>query len=177
MPLALPTPVRRPARIALAVVGLIVAGCSPRDPLDRVVKAHSPAELKAWLSTVDAEVDPALAREIRQVFTYLATDTPRYRQPTTEFEMHRAGNPLCRRVNGRRLREVMIDGYSARIDTLSLQNNIDTENLVRLAAVANPERSEAFQRRADEVRAIITQRDQRIRGYRERIASLQAPPR
>ena len=156
----------------LLVALLGIAGCAPRDPLDRQVEARTLAELQAWIDETRRSVDAELAQEIDLVFVNLASETPRFRKPTTPRDMHQRGNALCMRVHGRPLREVMIDSYAAAIQTLTLQNNIDTENLVRLSAVVDTGRADAFERRLESVRAEITKRDERIRRHRERIAQL-----
>lgn len=158
----------------VVVLGALLAlgGCAPRDPLDRKVEAGTLAELQVWIQKTQRAVDPELAKEIDLVFLNLAAETPRFRKPSTEREMLQRGNPLCMRVHGRPLRDVMVDSYTAAINTLTLQNNIDAENLVRLSAVVNTERADAFERRLEAVRSEITKRDERIQRHRERIAQL-----
>lgn len=159
-------------RIVPTVLLVSLLGCAARDPLDREVEAYNLAELRAWIADVHEDVDPELGKEIDLVFTNLASQTPRFRKPTTEREMLQRGNPLCQRVNGRRLRDVMIDSYSAAIMALTQQNNIDAENLLRLSSVVNTDRAEAFAEHIEFVQAEIAKRDERIRLHRERIASL-----
>lgn len=152
-----------------------VTGCTPRDPLDREVEGRTLAELEVWLVSTKRDVDAELAQEIDLVFVNLAANTPRFHRPKNERDLHDRGNALCRRVNGRRLRDVMIDSYEAANTALTLQNNIDAENLLRLSAVVNTDRSEAFERRAEFVKQEIEKRDAQIRRHRERIAQLRGP--
>jgi hypothetical protein len=166
-------PVRRQV-VALAVfaAALLAGGCTPRDPLDREVEGRTIAELQSWIAQIQREVDPELAQEIDLVFVNLAANTPRFQKPRNERDLHARGNPLCQRVNGRPLRAVMIDSYEAANTALTLQNSIDTENLVRLSAVISTDRTEAFNQRADFVKREIARRDEQIRRHRERIEEL-----
>lgn len=162
----------RSAGLAWVAIMLTLAGCTPRDPLDREVEAHTLAELRVWIADIQRSVDPELAQEIDLVFVNLAANTPRFTQPKTERDLHRRGNALCVRVNGRPLRAVMIDSYEAANTALALQNNIDAQNLLRLSTVVNTDRADAFNERADFVKREIEKRDEQIRRHKARIAEL-----
>jgi len=151
------------------------SGCTPRDPLDREVEGRTLAELRSWTIKIKREVDPELAQEIDLVFVNLAANTPRFVRPQNERDLHARGNALCRRVDGRPLREVMIDSYEAANTALALQNNIDAQNLLRLSGVVNVDRIDAFERRADFVKEEMARRDEQIQRNRERIEQLRKP--
>lgn len=173
-----PTPpgiLRRAFALVALIAAVLGAGCTPRDPLDREVEGRTLAELEIWLINTKHEVDAELAAEIDLVFVNLAANTPRFRRPQNERDRHTAGNALCLRVNGRRLRDVMVDSYEAANTALTLQNNIDAQNLLRLSAVVNTDRAEAFEQRADFVKREMEKRDEQIRRHRERIAQLRRP--
>lgn len=174
MPRSLPLPavVRRALLHALVIAASLATGCTPRDPLDREVEGRTIAELQLWIAQIQREVDPELAQEIDLVFVNLAANTPRFRKPQNERDLHARGNALCLRVDGRPLRAVMIDSYEAANTALSLQNNIDAQNLLRLSGVINTDRAAAFEQRADIVKREIERRDEQIRRHRERIEQL-----
>lgn len=171
----LPGIVRRVLVLTAAIAVLLACGCSPRDPLDREVEARTLAELQIWLAETQRDVDAELAQEIDLVFVNLAANTPRFQKPRHERDMHARGNALCRRVDGRRLRDVMIDSYQAANTALTLQNNIDAQNLLRLSGVVNTDRAEAFDQRAEYVKQEMEKRDAQIRRNRERIEQLRGP--
>lgn len=167
-----PAASRCPTVFAFVVALLLAAGCTPRDPLDREVEGRTLAELHVWIVETQREAGPDLAQEIDLVFVNLAANTPRFQKPRHERDMHARGNALCQRVNGRRLRDVMIDSYQAANTALALQNNIDAQNLLRLSGVVNTDRAETFEKRAEFVKREIERRDAQILHNRERIAQL-----
>lgn len=176
MPRTLPTVKVRPgALLALVWMLCVTGGCTPRDPLDRIVEARTLAELQAWLDDVDTVVEPELGREITLVFHNLASTTPKFHVATTPRELHQRGNPFCQRVHGRRLRDVLIEGYESTITTLSQQNNLDADNLLRLSTAVSLDRADAFAARIDYVKSEIARRDAVIQHHRERIDQLRKP--
>lgn len=165
----------RSAGLALVAMMFALAGCTPRDPLDREVEAHTLAELRFWIADIQRSVDPEFAQEIDLVFVNLAANTPRFTKPKNERDLYRRGNALCVRVSGRPLRAVMIDSYEAANTALALQNNIDAQNLLRLSTVVNTDRADAFHERADYVKREIEKRDEQIRRHKARIEQLRGP--
>ncbi len=163
------------AAALLLAVAIFAGGCQPANRLDRVVRARTLAELRSWQDEIKRGAGASLEHEIDAVFMNLAATTPRYRPPATEREWHEPGNPLCLRVNGKRLREVMIDSYTALSDALELSNNLDAENLLRLSRIVDTDKADVFDERIELVKRKIAERDETIRQSRARIEQLQSP--
>lgn len=114
-------------------LALLVAlgGCArpPADPLQLKVEAQHPQQLTRW----NRRHLPRLPEELRQEYlTALqridrATGHPRRpgERPTKD-----PFDPLCRRVHERTVRDVILDGYAARLETLEHKLARESRNLV-----------------------------------------------
>jgi len=107
-----------------AVFALILSGCSPRDPLERVVSVPNASRFAAWRSHVASDSGAENRRRVEEALNEIRLNV------TGERELKRAmgervaagteviDEAIRQRVDGRPLREVVQIGYELRVRRL-----------------------------------------------------------
>lgn len=114
-------------RFLLTLAALALAGCVPADPLDWKISAKTPAQFNEWRDEDLPRLPAEVQKEFIHTFNFFAAQTP----GVTSKRMDATDNPLCRRLHGRTIRNVIIEGYS--LETTALLSKISTtsDNLLR----------------------------------------------
>lgn len=124
------------SRLALLFVlggaALALSSCAPGDPLDRVVKAKTLNEYLWWEREELPKLDEPLRVEFVVAVNNIRATTPWFKTATTIDELNDSRNPLCRRLHGKTVREVLIAGYEARREHLHSSIVTTMNNLQRL---------------------------------------------
>lgn len=134
------------------VVTFTAGGCSPRNayPPNWVVEAEHPHGLARWnarhLPHMPADLQQSYSLALLRISDGLGRPRPR---PGNEFSRD-AFDPLCRRIHGRTVRQVVLDGFDSRLETLTnklaLESRNLTANLSRAEGAQNFDKFIAFQR-------------------------------
>lgn len=107
---------------------ILLASCArPRDPLDWKVSANTPADYTEWVATVSPKLPPDLVREYNELWYEYVIVSGRAgvaRNPND------ANDPVCRELNGRSLRMVLVRGYELKKARLDRKIASDTELLL-----------------------------------------------
>lgn len=114
--------------LLLLALGIGLTGCRSKDPLDWKVEGRNAIRLQEWLLETEAALPRALQQEFAWAFNNLATTTPNWR----DQDPRSTRNPLCLRVQGLTIREILIDGYERSSRSLLSRIGNDQDNVRRL---------------------------------------------
>lgn len=89
---------------------LALAGCA-RDPLARKVQAQTPEEFFAWHGRTLSRQPQAVAEEFNEALTWIVAESPSKMALDDPRMMQNRHHPICRQIDGRTLRQVIIHGY------------------------------------------------------------------
>jgi hypothetical protein len=103
----------RAVRAYLSLAGLCssLLACAQVEPLDRRVAAGSMNELVRWQEKYVRPLGEPITSEFAAALVSIAQKTPGYKVPETPQDLHSPYNALCQRLDGMRLRDVIIEGY------------------------------------------------------------------
>ena len=89
---------------------LALAGCA-RDPLALKVRAETPEEFFAWHRQTLLRQPLAVAEEFNEALTWIVAESPSKMALDDPLMMDNKHHPICRQLDGRTLRQVIVDGY------------------------------------------------------------------
>ena len=132
---------RRARPIVVLAGWLLLAGCAPRDPLERVVSTPTTGRLAAWRSHAASDYNVDTLRRIelalQEIRLSFAGERELKRQLGEKVEggVDSLDESVRQRVDGRRLREVLQLGYELRVRRLreelaGLENAMDKNSLL-----------------------------------------------
>lgn len=111
---------------------LTLAGCA-RDPLALKVDAETPEEFFAWHRTTLLRQPPAVAEEFNEALAWIVAESPSKMALDDSRMMQDKHHPICRQLDGRTLRQVIIDGYAAANRALLRAMIQESDKLVTVA--------------------------------------------
>lgn len=91
---------------------LALAGCA-RDPLGLKVQAETPEEFFAWHQQTLLRQPQAVAEEFNEALNWIVAESPSKMALDDPRMMDNKHHPICRQLDGRTLRQVIVDGYAA----------------------------------------------------------------
>ncbi len=89
---------------------LALAGCA-RDPLAPKVRAETPEEFFAWHRRTLSRQPQAVAEEFNEALTWIVAESPSKMALDDPRMMNNKHHPICRLIDGRTLRQVILQGY------------------------------------------------------------------
>jgi hypothetical protein len=98
-----------------AAVCFLILGCTPRDPMDWKVQAHTLSKLDDWWTENRELLPPETASELHDAFNVIAGTTFR---EDNDKAMDNPNDPLCRRLDGRKIRDIIIEGHQIADESL-----------------------------------------------------------
>ncbi|MGC4074462.1 MAG: hypothetical protein QM760_18505 [Nibricoccus sp.] len=116
-------------------LALILSGCAPADPLDRKVKASTPEAFANWWDRTQEKLPDDVREESYRLLRYLQDSTPRLKAMKANDHY----DPVCKRINGLRLRDAMILAYEDKNEMLRNRIITETSRLPPLVEKMNDE--------------------------------------
>jgi hypothetical protein len=159
----------------LLLVGLLLAGCSRHaDPLDWKIGGRHLADLQESLERVVASLPDDLRTEFIFCFNNIKADLLANRAGTRREQENR----VCRRLRGRTVREILIEGNSLAYRTIATRILQESDSLM-LVIEHSPRETEAQRemaaRRIEQRQARLEYLKQAIGKSDRRLAELRAP--
>ena len=114
--------------LACAVV-LLCAACQ-RHPLDLRVRAETPQEFHEWHARVMSRQRADIAEEFTESVARIVECSPHKMSLADPRMMHSREHPICRELDGRTVRDVMIAGYAAANETLLREIILESDSFV-----------------------------------------------
>lgn len=111
---------------------LALAGCT-RDPLGLKVRAETPAEFFAWHRATLLQQPMAVAEEFNEALAWIVAESPSKMALDDPRMMDNKHHPICRQLDGRTLRQVIVDGYAAANRSLLRAMIQESDSLVHVA--------------------------------------------
>ena len=173
----------RARRVALAWAGLLafgaVSGCQRVEALDRRVEAETPAEFHAWQEAALARLPEETADEFREAVAWIAAFSPSKMALNDRGMWHSRFHPVCRELDGKTVRQVLVAGYEAVNAELLRASIFDADLLIALlklpdAVEGTPTERLRLQRQAERRNDALATARVRIAWNRGRIAELKA---
>jgi hypothetical protein len=150
-------------RVALlAVLVVSTLGCRPREPLDWEVQGRNGYLLQEWIDDALEKMPRPLADEFVQALIVIRNDTHGWSTAAPDSPM----NPLCMRLKGKTVREVLIEGLQLQNESRVSRIQNDLTQIARLFDSYNAETDEPARAR---LQRRITGLQQRV--DREKIAA------
>jgi hypothetical protein len=148
-------------------------GCSPRDPLDWRISAKTPSHFEEWRDQDLVRLPAREQQEFNRAFTFFASTSPR---ALDTKDMGATNNPLCRRINGRTIRSVILEGLDLEKRALYARIYTESDNIARNANLTAKMDSEAISQKVEKARtgqmANIAAMNLRIAEIDERVKQL-----
>ena len=113
------------------LAAIVLANQQPSDPLDWRVKAKTPEDFEQWSDDNIHLLPPDLAKELYRAFSNIEARTPQSRPLKKDSDYLSETVPFCVRIHHRTIRAVLIDGYSAANETLSLGITLESDNIIK----------------------------------------------
>jgi hypothetical protein len=108
---------------------LLLAGCGQsNDPLDWKIDASDPTALQEWFDTKVALLPDPISREFSACIGNIQLTLPPAR---TTAPLEKA-NHLCARVNGKTVRDVLIEGNELSYKMMLARSKTQSDTLLRL---------------------------------------------
>lgn len=163
-------------RHVVLLLVLLGASCQPADPLDWKVSANTPEDYNAWNIRTVAKLPPELREEYLRAFNKLAVATPGGISPRSMTDEH---FPLCKRLNGRTVRTIIIDGYAAErqrlLEKIGAETDTMLRNLQRRAKITDPNADARYDRVQDAQSASIDAMNRRLEEIDAQVKKFSAP--
>jgi hypothetical protein len=155
--------------LSLWSISILLCGCAPKDPLDRKVKAGTPAEFARWWDRTREKLPDEQRAEVFKVIRYLQDSTPRLKAMRADDHY----DPLCKKIDGISIRRLLVLGYENSNDNLQSRILLETGKLPQLVTAISesddPVRREYTdsvlrytRERIDDWKATIAENDRRI---------------
>lgn len=152
---------------------MLVTGCRPRDPLDWKISAKTPGHFEEWRDDDLVRLPAAEQAEFNRAFTFFSATAPR---ALDEKDMSATNNPLCRRINGRTIRSVILEGLDLEKRALYSRIYTESDNLVRNAELTAKRDDPEIERKVEKARtgqmANIAAMKLRLQEIDERVKAL-----
>jgi hypothetical protein len=159
-------------RVWVAALGLFLmlgAGCRRPEPIETRVNAETPQEFFAWQErnrprlpeSVAEEFDAAIDRLVKFSPAKMKLDDPGMRR--SRF------HPICRAIDGRSLREVMLLGYEAENTELLRTIILNSESLT--AIVQLPQAVEGTRQQQRAIESMVSRRSANLEAARAQVES------
>ncbi len=167
-----------PPRVFLTVAALALAGagCRPTNPLDGKISAPTPAAFEAWEDQELERLGERERREFVHAFDFIASTMPAALAPA---DANKTGNPLCRRLDGRTIRSVILEGYDLEKRTLYARISNESDHLIqnasRVEKVDDPKLLARYDRVRDFQKSYVDQMQARLGEIERRVAELTPP--
>jgi len=136
-------------RLYLLTLCVVLAGCTPHDPLDWKVSAKTPEDFETWRDSHVQLLPDDLREEFTRSFGWFAKLSPGSVAPSS---FNDTTNFICRKLNGRMVRLVILEGYE--LETRELQARISTrsDNILKNIAMTEGINDPAIEQRFDRAR-------------------------
>jgi hypothetical protein len=145
------------------VLVLVFGGCAPNDPLDRKIKADTPAEFARWWDRTREKFPDEQRTEIFRIIRYLQDSTPRLKAMSAQDHY----DPLCKKINGLTVRDLMVLGYEDSIENLQKRMLLETRKLAGLVATISESDDPASREYAE---SMLSYTRDRIAEWKDKIA-------
>ena len=155
----------------IAIAGL--AGCGPKDQLDRTVKSTTFSEYNFWLNDDYSQLSPLVQRDYDEAYRELslATMTDKAGLSPEEQKLQ-----MLASINGQTVRNVIIEGFKAEIRRLQVVRadaaKLLIENEALLATPSTPAQISAMKMTIESIHAHLTLLDHQIVPLQQRIDEL-----
>jgi hypothetical protein len=157
----------------LAIATLLLAGCGPgKDPLEWKIDASDPTELQAWFDAQIPKMPVAMGREFSICISNIQLTLP----PARTTEPLEKAHHLCARLNGKTVREILIEGNELSYKSILARTKNLSDELVRLIGAGEgltdyqrselPERIAATRAQLDESHRQMTRGEKRLEELR-----------
>lgn len=160
----------------LAVVAFGASGCSPGDPLDRVVAAESPAAFAMWKSRSTGRLPAQQSRDLDEAIQELKLAIMAGREATGSAEIEAA---MRAKIDRHTIREVLRLGFESKVRRLELERKgllIATEQNSRLITRPGDTKSSVHLEQFREKQAArLAAADSELRSAREKLEALAKP--
>jgi|GEM_PF-2448945 len=157
------------------LIGCALAGCSPKNPLDHTVDASNPGTFLAWWNHERRSLPDPLLTEVDDAFTLIQNSIIR----RFAVDLNSSNDPFCVKVNGMRLRDVLIDAYLEKNNFLLKRIALATDNLAAITNNSSNDDNAKTEARRDLVlkrqQEIITEWKAELARNEARIAELKVP--
>src|ERR1051325_2435512 len=142
-------PFPRPLLLVIAAGALAWAGCRPRDPLDWKISAKTPAHFEEWRDEDLVRLPTVEQAEFNRAFSFFAATAPR---ALADKDMDATNNPLCRRINGRTIRSVILEGLDLEKRALYARIYTESDNIARNAELTAKREDEETAKKVEKAR-------------------------
>jgi hypothetical protein len=153
---------------------LVLAGCGPsKDPLDWKIDASDPTALQEWFDTKVAQLPDPISREFRACISNIQLTLPPAR---TTAPLEKA-NYLCARLNGKTVRDVLIEGNELSYKMMLARSKTQSDTLLRLISAGEgltdyqrselPDRIAYARAELDQSRQLIARGEKRLEELRQ----------
>lgn len=165
-------------RLISLLAVLLLAGCTPRDPLDWKIDGRNANELQGWLDHTIEKMPAPLADEFSVAVVRIRDTTHGWTKANPEATT----NPLCFRLHGRTVRDVLIEGLQLQADDLAARVKNDKANILRLIesdanTTRTPVAEARYQRQLERFRHQGELNERAYDALEKRISQLLAQPR
>lgn len=158
----------------LLIVACFLAGCGPKNPLDRTVDASNPGTYLNWWEHERRSLPKGLRAEVDDAFRVINNTTIRRRA----VDLNSSEDPFCVKVNRLTLRDVLLDAYLQKNEFLLKRISLGTANLATLTKNPAFDADAKTAERRDEVikqqQVIITDWKAELENNEARMAELKA---
>lgn len=116
------------------MIGLAVAlgaGCGPKDPLDMKVSARNPDDYASWIEAKESRFTEEMMKDFAFAISVIKENTPKGDSRSPDLTVRDGSAEICRKINGRTVRQVILDGYYAANMTMQRTMSNELENLQR----------------------------------------------
>jgi hypothetical protein len=149
---------------------LLLAGCSrSADPLDWKIEAGDPTEMQAWLGKHLPAMPAAVSRELNVCINNISLKLPPARTGAPAEKVNR----LCQRLDGKTVREVLIEGNELSYQMLLARTKTLSDDILRLTNVTE-RLTDAQEEQLAEIRVSLGQTKTQLDRAEKRVAELRA---
>ncbi len=132
------------------LLGMAGAGCQRVDPIETRVSAATPQEFFAWQERMRPRWPAEVATEFEAAIDRLVRFSPAKMKLDDAGMQHSRFHPICRAIDGRSLREVMLLGYEAENTVLLREIILNSESLAAIVQLPQAVDGTRAQQRAIE---------------------------
>ncbi|HEY1111354.1 MAG TPA: hypothetical protein VGE76_22050 [Opitutaceae bacterium] len=97
------------------------------------MRAETPAEFFAWHRQTLLRQPPAVAEEFNEALAWVVAESPSKMALDDVRMMDNKHHPICRQLDGRTLRQIIVDGYAAANRSLLRAMIRESDQLVNVA--------------------------------------------
>lgn len=149
------------------LVLLLGAGCHRPEPLETRVSAETPQEFFAWQERTRPRLPAEVAAEFEAAIDRLVRFSPSKMKLNDAGMLRSRFHPICRAIDGRSLREVMLLGYEAENTELLRGIILNSESLA--AIVQLPQAVEGTREQQRAIEGMVSRRTATLEAARARV--------